>query len=239
MAAGCLLLNICVSRDKRPTSTLEIVESMAQFNNMRIWISWENHQRSRQLAKAFGGEFIYLGCQFPYLVRALFLSIRTLRILATRRPGILFVQNPSILLATQACLLRPFFGYTLVVDRHSNFKFETTFSRAAKYKIFQALSRFTVRRADLTIVTNDYLRGIVEEWDGRGVVLLDRIPDLRAGMMVRPKNDGPSAVFVAGYGEDEPLAEVLRAAALVHPEFTLYVTGDFRKHGVVPPRIRQ
>jgi glycosyltransferase involved in cell wall biosynthesis len=194
----------------------------------RLWLTWERHRRSRELSAALGTELHELIFDGPWSVRALALSIASTAVLLRRRPRILFVQNPSIILATVACLLRPLLGYRLIVDRHSNFFPDTVADPSFRFRVFHVLSRYTIRRADLTIVTNDPLKELLESWGGRGFVLPDRLPDLRLATP-RSLGEGRAIVFVCSYAFDEPLAEVLQAAARLAPDCRVYVTGDSRR----------
>lgn len=202
-----------------------------------LWLTWEDHRRSRELAAAFDAVYRPLLSRRPYLWRALQLGLRSLRLIARTRPSCLFVQNPSIALTTLACALKPAFRYQLVVDRHSNFKLATLSSRSPEMRLFHLLSRWTVRKADLTIVTNDTLRKLVEEWGGRACVLPDRLPALEAPAPPRATpGRSLTAVFVAGYGPDEPLPAVAEAARLLKGKASILVTGDYRRGGVDPSR---
>jgi glycosyltransferase involved in cell wall biosynthesis len=180
------------------------------------------------LAKALGAELSELESGAPWAVRVCVLAVRTVMRVVRARPRVLIVQNPSMILATVACLFRPLLGYRLVVDRHSSFRQETFTSPSLKYRVFHALSRFTVRHADLTIVTNDVLKELIDEWGGRGFVLPDKPPAL---LLARQRTlDGEFAVvFVCSHASDEPIAEVLEAARLLGPHYRIYVTGDSRR----------
>ena len=70
-----------------------------------IWISWERHRRTSTLAEHFGIPLHTLLYSGPAPVRYLVLSIRTTALLFRERPGVLVVQNPSIVLATLAGFL--------------------------------------------------------------------------------------------------------------------------------------
>jgi len=68
-----------------------------------------------------------------------------------------FVQNPSLVLASLACLLKPWPGYWLVVDRHSNFVFGQDGRSSQMRRSLSRLSGFTIRKAGLSVVTNRWL----------------------------------------------------------------------------------
>src|SRR5207249_11301841 len=122
-----------------------------------IWISWERHRRSRELARALSVPLYEIVSRRSGRLRSIDCALRTTGLLLRVRPSLLFVQNPSIQLATLASFLKPLFGYTLVVDRHSNFDFSNT-----RDGLFNRLSNYGLRIADLTIVTNEAVQRLVE-----------------------------------------------------------------------------
>jgi len=188
------------------------------------WIAWEYHRRSRELARALGADFFPLLSPLPYPLRIALLSLRTFVLLVRRRPRLLFIQNPSLMLALLACLLRPLFRYRLVVDRHSNFIMRTRKVPRPVESVVMMISRFTNRHADLTIVTNEELLDLVHAWGGKGFILQDRLPDLRSAV---PRDLGPGrhVCFISTYGPDEPIVAVAEAARLLPRDVTIHVTG--------------
>lgn len=198
-----------------------------------LWISWERQRRSIEMADALGVPLVILQSSAPYYLRALTLSFRTAGILLRRRPRILFVQNPSMVLALVACLLRPLLRYRLVVDRHSNFMFVKHKVSGLEHWLHGAVSRFTLRKADLTIVTNETLRRLIEEQGGRGFVLQDRPPTLALGG-VTDLGPGQHVVYVASHAPDEPVAEVVAAARSLGPQITVHITGNAKRS---PPEL--
>jgi glycosyltransferase involved in cell wall biosynthesis len=190
-----------------------------------VWISWENHRRSRETARGLAIPLILHQSSAPYVLRVLMLSVRTAWTLLRLRPQVAFVQNPSIVLTTVSCLVAPLYGGRVVVDRHSNFKLHTVASRDPRYRLFHLLSRWTVRRAHLTVVTNAYLAALVEAWGGRTFVLPDPIPDLPP-QIVAGDTPRSSIIFVCSHSRDEPLGEVLAAARSLPKSVTVFITGN-------------
>ncbi|TMQ64252.1 MAG: glycosyltransferase family 4 protein [Candidatus Eisenbacteria bacterium] len=184
-----------------------------------IWISWERHRRSRELARALSVPLYEIVSRRGGRLRSIDCALRTTGLLLRVRPSLLFVQNPSIQLAALASFLKPVFGYTLVVDRHSNFDFSNT-----RDGLFNRLSNYGLRIADLTIVTNEAVQRLVEEKGGRGIILQDLLPKLNA------KRGAPHAgplrvVYVCSFSPDEPVEEVLEAAVRLDKNVHVYVTG--------------
>ena len=138
------------------------------------------------------------------------------------RPSLLFVQNPSVQLAYVACRLRPWLGYTLVVDRHSNFDFADT-----EHGLFNRLSNHTLRHADLTIVTNEGVARLVESKGGRAVILQDALPSLNGGR-APSRSDRVEVLYVCSFSSDEPVRELVEAARLLGEGFRVHITGRVR-----------
>lgn len=202
----------------------------------KVFLTWNDHRRSKNLAPVLEADYICLESRLPYFVRLLILGTRTTLLLAVRRPKIVFSQNPSLALAALCCLLKPFVRYVLVVDRHSNFKLETLQSSELKMRLFHMLSRWTTKKADVTIVTNENLKMLVDEWGGKGVVLPDRLPFLETDKIWEDDVKEPFvAVFIASYDTDEPLDELLNASRNVTDLFHIYITGDYKRVGLIPP----
>jgi glycosyltransferase involved in cell wall biosynthesis len=188
-----------------------------------LWVSWERHRRSRELARALSIPLSEIVVAGPRLWRSSSCAARTVWLLLRVRPSLLFVQNPSVQLTYLACRLKPLLGYTLVVDRHSNFNFADT-----EHGFFNHLSNYTLRTADLTIVTNETVAGIVQGKGGRTLVLQDILPTLRPRPLAMPKSR-VRIVYICSFLPDEPVEEMLGAARRLGDEFQICVTGRVPK----------
>jgi glycosyltransferase involved in cell wall biosynthesis len=195
-----------------------------------LWITWENQRRSLELARRLGARLVvFAGPRYddlPRLRRYAVLSLKTLGALWRERPPLVFAQNPSIMLAALLCAVKKILGFKLVVDRHSNFKFGLR--GGLNWSLFQRLSRYTLRKADLTIVTNKFLKDVVERAHGRGFVLQDPLPELSLGT-VEPLQGERNVVYVSSFSNDEPVEQVLGAAELLPGEWRLHITGNPRR----------
>jgi len=185
-------------------------------------LSWFEHRRIRGLCAGLGVELAVLSTGLKGVGRYALLAVRTFRLLARRRPHVLLVQNPSVILTVLAVAWRPIFGYRVVVDAHN----EAIVPFIHRQRCVQRVSRWLLRRADLTIVTNPQLAHIVESKNGRAFVLPDRIPTPAVGTP-RPLQGGFKVVLIATFAPDEPLASAFEAVR--DARLTLYVTGDCRK----------
>src|SRR5262249_20916535 len=151
--------------------------------------------------------------------RYLVLTARTLAVLARKRPRVLLVQNPSLVLSALAVALRGVLRYRLVVDAHN----EAVEPYQNRQFWLGALARWVLRRGDLTIVTNRHLAQSVQSQGGRSFILPDRIPAAPGGTARRL---GPAfnVVLIATFARDEPIAAIFDAVR--GAELSLYVTGN-------------
>jgi len=200
----------------------------------RIWIAWERQRRSLNLSRRLGARLVLCIDERPGWLRYPHSIARTAALLRTWRGGTVMVQNPSMVLATLACLLKDVFGYALVVDRHSNFGFLAGQGAGLKRRLSDLLSDYTLRRADLTIVTNGELRDRVERAGGRGFVLPDPFPDLSAfresaeagpDFLSKPRHRPLRIFFVSSWAFDEPIAEAIEACRRLAGEVEVRITG--------------
>jgi glycosyltransferase involved in cell wall biosynthesis len=131
------------------------------------------------------------------------------------------------------CLLKCVFKYRLIVDRHSNFKLNILNKKKIKWRIFYKISRYTIQKSDITIVTNKYLRDLVDACGGSGFILQDKIPSIiNVNRMILQGEI--NIVYINTYSEDEPYNEVIQAARYLPATWNIYVTGKLKKGIKVP-----
>lgn len=196
----------------------------------KIWITWEDHRRSRELSAAFSAKYVFLSCNKARIIRYPVLGAKTFKLLLSEKPSLVFCQNPSIVLASLLCILKILFKYSLIVDRHSNFKFHTYKSINPKWIIFHWLSKLSLRTADLTIVTNQFLKSHIETCGGRSEILPDKLPSLKKSATPKKLLGRVNYVFVSTFSEDEPIHEMLMAAKMVDSSKNIYITGNYKKY---------
>ena len=184
-------------------------------------LTWLEHRRTTGLCNALNLELIALETRLPGALRHMVLSVRTAALLLRRRPALLLVQNPSLVLSGLAVALRPLLGYRLIVDAHN----EAVEPFVNKQQWVRGLSRWVIRKADLTIVSNRQLAQIVERLSGRPFTLPDPTP-VPPPSAVRVLPGSFSAVLISTFAPDEPVEEVF--AAVRGLDIELYVTGNHR-----------
>jgi glycosyltransferase involved in cell wall biosynthesis len=199
------------------------------MSRKRLWITWENQRRSVELARHFGCDLALL--DYTGIMRYPRSLWKTCAILYKKKPGMLFVQNPSMFLATFACFYGKITSTFIIVDRHTTFLLTKKYRNTPRIILFKLLHRFTLKYADLTIVTNKFLADIVHSLGGRAFILPDKLPSLLATKNI-PLQGEKNILLISSFGIDEPVEEVLAAmTSLENERITLYITGNCRKLG--------
>lgn len=193
----------------------------------KIWITWETQRRSITLSK-------HLGCRiFVFdiegFLRYPLCIIKTLFTLLIYHPKLLFVQNPSIVLAAFSCLYCSITGTKLIVDRHSNFRLNKPQSGSIAIWFFMRFHYYSLKHADLTIVTNNYIADLVKKANGQPIVLPDKLPSFSNDLPVISKQ-GIRLTLICSFGSDEPVREVIEAFRMLNNVYCdLFITGNSKK----------
>jgi len=195
----------------------------------RIWISWGFQRRSYELAREFSAEYFdFSAAPSNRYVRYLQCVPKTILLLSRSRGGMVFAQNPSLLLSLIAALGTCVFRYRYVNDLH------TPYLRLSPFldRLFWRMQRFCVGRSELTIVTNG---GLMKRFRGaRNIAVLpDKLPGV-GSPPPRALDGAVNILFPCSFAVDEPFEEVRRAAALVDADVHIYVTGRYRRAGWIP-----
>jgi hypothetical protein len=205
-------------------------------------ITWEQHRRTRELCNWMGLPLHEVTFNATRLKRYARLGRQTLRLLSERKPKVVYVQNPSLILATLVIAARPFLGrYKVVMDAHN----EAVAPFTHAYWPVTSLTRHVLRAADVTIVTNAALADQVRRIGGNPHVLPDRLPTPPFAPTAPPRLDGPLRVMVvATYAADEPIAEIIEAARTLGDQYQLSITGRETKlpaeqRARLPANVRQ
>jgi glycosyltransferase involved in cell wall biosynthesis len=196
-----------------------------------LWITWEHHRRSDELCRALSIELCELTSNRSRAVRYVILIARTVRCLVRRRPTLVVVQCPSVVLGALVAMLKPILRFTLVADLHN----EAVRPYSISSRLYEMILAFIHGTADVCIVSNHHLSPVVQAAGGTAFVLPDKLPDLVPRAVIHPDSTR-MVVFVCTYAPDEPFREMIEAARLLDPTVTLFVTGDNRQvHGLRAP----
>jgi glycosyltransferase involved in cell wall biosynthesis len=188
-----------------------------------VWGPPSHGPRSQVLARELNIEqlhFIYLTTKRGLLsapFKYTFQAVKTLLLLFSKRPKFVFVQSPPgfapLVVYIYAALSKSHF----LVDAHSG-AFLYPYWTHPKW-----LYRLLARKAVTTIVTNEYFQKIITDWGGHSLILRD-IPTTFPKGSPYPMNGDFNLVVVNTFSVDEPLDEIIAAAAgLKHVKF--YITG--------------
>lgn len=191
------------------------------------WLTWERQRRNRSLSAKLGVELFELEAKGPRWRRYPHLLRRTFALLVRRSPQLIFVQNPSIVLATCVALYGRIRRTPVVVDAHN----AGVHPNEGRSKWLQMWAHLVFRLASRTIVTNSALAEYVTRHGGRPFVLQDPFPTLDIPERPSPstRGVGHKVVFICTWAADEPYVEVLRAAErLAANNITVIITGNSR-----------
>jgi hypothetical protein len=200
-----------------------------------VYLSWGAVAgRSAEIAAALGGEAY---CCFPpsagwrphASVRYVVSTVRTVVMLARRRPQALVVTNPPVFPGVIALLYGRLTGAPVVLDDHPG-SFGAQGDQLAARLL--PVHRRMVRRAALCLVTAREWCEQVEQWGGRAVIVHESPGDWRP---VPPAPDASltTLLYVCTFARDEPVGEVLEAARS-NPHIRIRITGDRRR---CPPEL--
>lgn len=208
-----------------------------------IWGPPSKGRRSLVLGTDLGlDEVAYLADDWrPGLARDPFkyprLAWRTLRLLARRRPRVVFVQSPPTLAVWAVAAYAAASGARFVIDAHSD-----AFQRA-RWTRPRWLNRVVARRATATLVTDPHWASQITA-DGAVAVVVPDIPGPAAEGVGSDRDalgDGFHLLVVNTWSSDEPLRDLLDAAADL-PGATFHVTGRrdarFEALGRLPANVR-
>lgn len=191
-----------------------------------LWIAWERHRRTVEMCCYFDIQLVTLVSNKTRLARHPVFIVKTIREIFRRKPRVLIVQNPSIVLTLLACILKKILKYRLVVDSH-NAGVVPDDPTLQKLKF---LYRYLHRNADVTIVTNERLADIVSGHEGSPFVMPDKLPDMAPPFSPRKTSSGKfNVVCICTFGGDEPYEQLVQAAGRCGDDFAFHITGNYRK----------
>ncbi|TAJ92352.1 MAG: glycosyltransferase [Gammaproteobacteria bacterium] len=189
-----------------------------------IWISWEHHRRTIEICRKLDIPLHEIVIDRSRIIRIVISSLITLRIINRIRPCVLITQNPSYFLNIWAVVLKIFYKFELIVDQHNEGVIPYNYTQY----FYKRACRLIQRHADLNIVTNKFLKSIIDNNDGKAITLFDRIPEFPVKNKI-PLPDVFNIVFVCTYSPDEPYENVIEAVAKSRDNLRLHVTGNYKK----------
>lgn len=201
-----------------------------------IWITWEKQRRNKGISSALGFDLCEIISTKNRLLRYIECLLESYKTIIRSETEIIAVQNPSIVLALFAILLRNFNNYYLIIDSHN----AGIFPLEGRIYFLNRIAAFIQKKANLTLVTNRELKNIVMQNKGNPFVLPDKIPDYRKIGNFRFEK-GRRIVFICTFNEDEPYKEVFKAAANLPEDIIIYVTGNYQNkvnREIIPGNIR-
>ncbi|HUF59002.1 MAG TPA: glycosyltransferase [Actinomycetota bacterium] len=198
-----------------------------------VWGPPSHGPRSQVFARELGIEIRFITsfrrrgaivAPFKYLSMA----AKTVRLLAARRPRVVFVQSPPTIAVATVWAFAVLTGARFFIDTHSAAMLSSYWTRPAW------LHRLIARRAAATIVTNQYFARRIREQGGTALVIPDIPTSFRIGEPFEVEGNF-TVMVVNSFAPDEPLSEIV-AAARELPGVSFYVTGDPNRAGEAIPR---
>lgn len=199
---------------------------MNKENITSIWITWEVQPRNRSMSSLLGVPLYEILLNGNRFIRYPILLFKTLSLIIKEKPQLIFVQNPSIVLALFAILLKILLNKRIIVDAHN----AGIFPLEGSNSILNTIARFISKKADVTIVSNKYLANIVDGWNGKSFVMPDPLPQITPTEETLSTEKGKKGyiLFICTWASDEPYREVINAANSLQ-NIDIYITGNFRK----------
>ena len=193
-----------------------------------VWGAFGGSRRSEQIAKKFNidVEYVYFTANRGLLyapIKYVYQAIATLILLARRRPGVIFIQNPPTFAPIFVYLHHLLFGAKFIIDTHTG---------ALIYPQWQwtlPLQRFLSRRALTTILTNEHLARQVASWGAESFILEDPPIVIEVTKPMILKKSMLNVVMVCVADPDEPVAEMIEVARKL-PDMDFYITGNFKNN---------
>ena len=188
-----------------------------------VWGTPDQGPRSRVMADKLGIEALFVHARLPrgawYVpIKYPIQAIQTMHGLFSRRPQVVFVQNPPLLavLSVYAYCLLAKAGY--IIDAHSEAFLARGWTAPPLW-----IKRFLARRAIATLITNEHLEQLVGGWGGQAMIIRDVPTTFTVGDHY-PVGGKFNVALINTFSADEPLDAVLEAARAL-PDVQFYVTG--------------
>jgi glycosyltransferase involved in cell wall biosynthesis len=190
------------------------------------FITWyPSCRRSDALAKELGGTshlIHYFAFKQPSIapLKYVIQTITTWRELWRDKAELVLVASPPVFAGLAVWMYCRLSGCHYVVDAH------TGVFDDSRWTWLSRLSRFLSRGAAATIVTNSFLKTIVEDWGCRAVVIGD-VPVEFPDVTLMDLGAGSHIAVINTFSQDEPLDEILLAARQLS-DIQFHITGNLR-----------
>lgn len=190
------------------------------------FITWyPSCRRSDALAKELGGTshlIHYLAFKKPFIapLKYILQTVATWRELRRDEAELVLVASPPVFAVLAVWLYCRLTSTPYVIDAHTGV-FDDN-----RWTWLSHLSRFLSQGAVSTIVTNSFLKNIVEDWGGHTVVIGD-VPVEFPDVAPMDLGTGPHVAVINTFSQDEPLDEILLAASLM-PNVQFHITGNLK-----------
>lgn len=195
------------------------------LNKNAIWVTWEVQPRNRSMSKLLGADLNELIINKSRWIKYPILVLRTVFLLINNRTKVIFVQNPSIVLAYVSSVLKYVLGFKLIVDAHN----AGIYPLEGKSKILNYITRKICVRADIVIVTNVALSNQVREWGGQPFIMPDPLPDYGSIKALYGEEKVKNFLLICTWADDEPYLEIINAAKTLQGIANLRITGNYKK----------
>jgi glycosyltransferase involved in cell wall biosynthesis len=194
----------------------------------KVFVSWApNCSRSDAIAREIGAtsHMIYndrMGSHpATVLFKYLWQAVATWKLLHRERAEVAFAMTPPVFAGAALYLYSCFRPLRYVIDVH------TAALLMPRWRRLQWLQAFVCKRAATTLVTNDYLAGIVRAGGGHTTTVQD-VPVIYPRSQAFAGQPRFTVAVICSYNYDEPIAEILQAAAALQ-DVQFFFTGDNKR----------
>lgn len=194
-----------------------------------ISVAWaERLDNANDFAKRLGVESFCIYYQ-PFKLNYLFFvplryfvqSFRTWKLLIEKKPDLILVTNPPIVLALNVFVYCKIFGSKYLLENHSPALYSDKWSWSVP------LLRFVARKAVLNIIDQDRYKVLFESWGAQALVLAKMPRKFTPSKILSDSNKRFNITVVNTFAPDEPLKPILDAARQL-TDVHFYILGDYR-----------
>lgn len=210
------------------TDTKRILEEVGIKTMFLVWSHPQGSHRSQFFSETLG-----MNLQYVYFIRrrggfyaALkypIQALQTMWILFRKRPRLVFIQDPPTLAAFVVWLCGFILNLDFIIDTH------TQRHELVDYPFLYGMRRFLAKRALTNIITNEYLKSRVEEWEAIATIMEDPPLPIVDKVQAKYLSDAFNVVWVNVGAVDEP-REIFFEAAQQLPNIRFYVTSDYERN---------